>query len=943
MTNKRREFPVGIRQRPTTNATSTEGEERVDSADNKKKVYLDSSERSVVTEDQVQTVTNKVIDVDNNIVSNIEVDNLKSGVLDIDLTAVSASDDTLASAKAIKAYVDDSVAGKDQASEITYDNATSGLTATNVQDAIDEVEGRVDTVETGLSDHLADAVDAHDASAISSVASGNLAATDVQTALDELQSDVDTRALDSDLTDHIADTSTHGVAGDVVGTSDTQTLTSKTIDADNNTISNLAHGAEVDNPSSGVHGVTGSVVGTTDTQDLSNKKFADPISFDQVATPANPAAGDNKLYFKADDKLYKLDSAGLEEEVGSGTGGAAWDTANRVNLFADGDAENADAADFTDSTNMTTSLTSTSSNVGRGLQAFQFTSTAASETAESASFTVPLGYRSEDRIFLTFLAKCDADFTVKLKDKTNTVDLISEEIVDNGSVYTQYQLVSSFPSTMASASFEIESSASQTVYIDDVFIGFEGQQRGISASNITNAESYTPTFTGFGTVSVSNIQYWRQGEFLHVLGNFTTGTPTTTEGRVSLPSGLVSSSDYSSLEQSGIFFRALTSGSNGGPSLIEPSVSYITFGPIDTFSNTAVNPIDKKNGDALAGAGHVLHIDAKVKIEGWTATSDLVVTDTDNVAPARAQGINSTALVDSIPTFIGFDNADFDDDSQFTNLNTTHNTTYTGTTYWTCPKSGKYNLSAMVTVQDSDIGANERTIIRVYKNGSTIMRELTHKTEATPSIQTLSLTINDVVYFEKGDEISIAVNAIAGGPVNVLAVEERNWFSVYRIDKNPVVATGNEVAYLFDKKTSGTAGGSSTLNTVQTRTLNTLDGDQNFISLSSDQFTLQPGKYALDFSCPAFEAGRHQAFLYSVTGSSYILDGVSSFGSAADSVVTWSRVRGSINITTATTYEIRHWTELTKATNGLGEGADVDTSNPQSSEVYTNGEIRKLK
>jgi hypothetical protein len=45
----------------------------------------------------------------------------------------------------------------------------------------------------------------------------------------------------------------------------------KTIDGDNNTISNLAHGAEVDNPSSGVHGVSGDVMGTTDTQTVENK------------------------------------------------------------------------------------------------------------------------------------------------------------------------------------------------------------------------------------------------------------------------------------------------------------------------------------------------------------------------------------------------------------------------------------------------------------------------------------------------------------------------------------------------------------------------------------------------------------------------------------------------------------------------------------------------
>jgi hypothetical protein len=71
------------------------------------------SDGSFATLAGTETLTNKTIDVDNNTVSNIEVDNLKSGVLDTDLSSVSASDDTLASAKAIKAYVDAQVTASD--------------------------------------------------------------------------------------------------------------------------------------------------------------------------------------------------------------------------------------------------------------------------------------------------------------------------------------------------------------------------------------------------------------------------------------------------------------------------------------------------------------------------------------------------------------------------------------------------------------------------------------------------------------------------------------------------------------------------------------------------------------------------------------------------------------------------------------------------------------
>ena len=73
-----------------------------------------------MTATSTATFEGKTFDVEGtgNSISNIDVADLKSGVLDTDLSAVSGSDDTLPSAKAVKAYVDAQILTEDTIAEL---------------------------------------------------------------------------------------------------------------------------------------------------------------------------------------------------------------------------------------------------------------------------------------------------------------------------------------------------------------------------------------------------------------------------------------------------------------------------------------------------------------------------------------------------------------------------------------------------------------------------------------------------------------------------------------------------------------------------------------------------------------------------------------------------------------------------------------------------------
>lgn len=161
-------------------------------------------------------------------------------------------------------------------------------------------------------------------------------ATDTQTLYIDngtswIQISVNPQDLIDAITDHNNNTSgVHGVTGNVVGTTDSQTLTNKTLgsstslgadldadgykihfvgtpSADGDAANKLYVDTELSNHNnsvSEVHGVTGDVVGTSDAQTLTNKTISDALKFNNGGTDSTIYANGNDLSIYADNNIY---------------------------------------------------------------------------------------------------------------------------------------------------------------------------------------------------------------------------------------------------------------------------------------------------------------------------------------------------------------------------------------------------------------------------------------------------------------------------------------------------------------------------------------------------------------------------------------------------------------------------------------------------------------
>jgi len=164
----------------------------------------------------------------------------------------------------------------------------------------------------------------------------------------------------------------------------------------------------------------------------------------------------------------------------------------------------------------------------------------------------------------------------------------------------------------------------------------------------------------------------------------------------------------------------------------------------------------------------------------------------------------------------------------------------------------------------------------------------------------------------------------------------RNIFTISKIGVGDLLGVPTpRTAYIKDVKPSGTEGGTFTSGAWQTRDLNTLSGDTEFVSLSSNQFTLQPGKYEIQADSSCYRVNRVSYKLYNFTNSEDAILGLNSLANTAEGTTT-SKLTGTVNITIATTFEIRHRCQNTGNTTGFG------VANSFGDEIFTQVKITKV-
>ena len=583
---------------------------------------------------------------------------------------------------------------------------------------------------------------------------------------------------------------------EVVDKTTAQTLTNKSIDLTDNTLTGTK--AEFDTALS-----DGDFTTLDGTETLSNKTFSDPITLDHETTPSNPASGKVKVYAKNDNKLHILNSDGSEAPIGSGGGGL--DTfftddfsSTNLTLITDNDTEDSTISYDTTITDRTVKIDIDTMFFLEGVQFGSGTTT-----------MIPISERQKGKT---------CSFSCYYKTSGNFTEGTIKFFImgDIPGVYHRYlyravlpaapsikKLVVTFPiqDDVTGISYGFQATTTISSYFaNQCVINFTdveiSQDPFVQADlgTITEWQSYDATLNNTqGVISTyPESKYRRVGDSIEVKFNVKyEGTGHSSDFSLSLPSGMkfndakLPDNNYPGTGYMGtavIYDYDVSNGYSdiaimrGNQTTIKLAGEYVSSAVAgEVQSSGIISSANFSNNDYISGT-------FTAPIEGWTSTNTHIVTPNESVQPVKYSSNSGQSIPDTTVTVVNFEDKIYDDE----------NTVTTGSNWeWECPQDGYYHITAQVTYGPGYVGVTYNPIIYLKKKlvGGSYTDEALfegYKTDARSEEITLPLSYS--MKLDKGTKLQVATHHDGGQAYPLTNSQNRNWFSIHKIHHKPTLS-----------------------------------------------------------------------------------------------------------------------------------------------------------
>lgn len=382
---------------------------------------------------------------------------------------------------------------------------------------------------------------------------------------------------------------------------------------------------------SSAHGVTGDIVGTTQGQTLTGKTFDDEFTVKQQTSPGTPSATYNKLYFKSDDKLYSKNSSGVEQEIGSGGGSGT----GEINYVTNPDAE-VNTSDWT-TFNSTFTRTTTSGEILRGDASFKV-STLSSNPIAYVETDLVIPEADENKLLkvsfdFKYISDDVSDVDVVIVNPSSTA-IMTEALPVAGQGLVEHTFASAEAGTYKLRFFTTSTTAS--FVIDNVIVG---PGRTVSGAVVGQTTEEASSWTGAssnptkGTTAEDLLKWHRVGEYMEIQLDYRqTAGGSAGSGRyyLTVPDGLsIDTSAYgdgtsfTNYARVGEFStQSSTDGANNGIVAIDTATRFVFY----THSGTA---LANSTYDFFTESDGRFTCKIRVKIAEWAGSGTLNIGQND--------------------------------------------------------------------------------------------------------------------------------------------------------------------------------------------------------------------------------------------------------------------------------------------------------------------------